>query len=98
MYFYHSLKTDPQTMCVHIYLTYIYYHKNLEKLDPMLSALLTSKGRESPVTDWYSYRRKRLCFVLSKTQNKRVVHVFLNVHKCINYILKFWKLVVVISL
>lgn len=37
-------------------------------------------------------------FVLSKTQNKGVIHVFLNVHKCIYYILKFWKLVVVISL
>lgn len=74
----------------------------------MLSAQYPSEGWESLVVGQYLLSRtatggeRRMVFVsffvcLVRYKLKGLFIYFLNVHKCIKYVLKFWKLVVVIS-
>lgn len=68
MYFYHSLKTDPQTMCVHVYLTYIYYYKKFRKARSYVVSMIYIKGMEKSCHRLVQLQEKKalFCFVYFK--------------------------------
>lgn len=69
--------SDPQTIRVHIYLTYIYYHKKVRKARSYVVSFIYIGGMGKSCHRLVRLQKKKalFCFVLSKAQNKEVIHV-----------------------